>query len=784
MKWLRRSLTNKFILLLLGFLLLQTIQLGSGIFGVLHIGEVSAVINEAGKQRIRLFWMQHVVRMAEDLKLNVANRKRLTALIEEQDAVFVLLHRHTENLSHGYLKKDIAVSQAHWENNVRPLLVALRVSDAAGARAASARLVTLIPQQLALADRVVGNFQQNATDDARDLAWFQGIMLGFTLLLGIVGLVMARRIVTLPLRELTRGTRAIATGVYNQCMVVRSRDELGELGNAFNQMAGAINEKTSRLDAFSQVAVAITSSLSQEQILQDIMRRGALLTGSKAACIAFYDQQTKCFKEWVTYGLSDRFVQNMAFRPGGLADEAFTTTTTTTIAAGIYILSNDWPETRHKLSKLTRNEGIRAFICLPLTSHTNRLGVIYFYRTDRDSFMADEIELLQTFSSLAAGAIENARLYRRAEDQARTDVLTGLYNRREFDERLDAEFRRAQRYSKPFAFLFLDIDNFKQVNDTYGHDAGDAVLKALAEVLIKQFRDVDILARYGGEEFVVMLPEIDGGTAKGVAERVRRAVAATPFRLPDSGEIAVTVSIGVSCYPACASTPEGVVSRADQALYIAKQAGRNRVVLYRETLKARIEKDPDLVVELLTESMDNVLPIVTAVSCKAPFFRNHVDTVERTAMTLAQTLGLSPEERETLRLASLLHDIGMITVPDTILAKTDLLSPEEWELVKHHPVTAAELLERVPALRHVASLVRHHHERMDGQGYPDGLKGDELPYLARILAVADAYTAMIADWPGRKPITNTEAKAKLQAGAGTQFDPKIVQALLESFEAL
>ena len=236
--------------------------------------------------------------------------------------------------------------------------------------------------------------------------------------------------------------------------------------------------------------------------------------------------------------------------------------------------------------------------------------------------------------------------------------------------------------------------------------------------------------------------------------------------------------------PACASSPKEVVSRADQALYIAKQAGRNRVVPYRETLKTRIEKDPTIIVELLTESLENILPVVTAVSCKALFFRDHMDMVKRTAMTLAQVLGLSPEERETLRLASLLHDIGMVTVPDAVLAKTGALSPEEWELIKPHAATGAELLQQVPALRHIASLVRHHHERMDGQGYPDGLKGNEIPYLARVLTVADAYAAMIADWPGHKAITKTEAKAKLRAGAGTQFDPKIVQALLESFEAL
>ncbi len=348
-----------------------------------------------------------------------------------------------------------------------------------------------------------------------------------------------------------------------------------------------IHTKIDQLAALNRMAVAVTSSLDLKEVLDRIMRLGIGLTASKASCIAFYDRETQRFKEWVTQGLSEHFVKNMSFRPGGLADEAFTTTITTTTTVGTYILSNDRPETQHKLSELAHDEGLKSFICLPLTSHANRLGVIYFYRSDRDTFTPDEIELLTTCAHLAAEAIENARLYDQTKEQARTDALTGLYNRREFGLRLAEEHRRAARYAKPYALMMLDIDHFKQTNDTYGHPAGDAVLKTLADILRKQLRDVDLAARYGGEEFVVVFPEISGEAAKKVAERVRRAVAATPFRLPDGREISVTVSIGVSCYPKCADTPQGVVERADQALYAAKEAGRNRVVMSVEARPAK-----------------------------------------------------------------------------------------------------------------------------------------------------------------------------------------------------
>ena len=408
--------------------------------------------------------------------------------------------------------------------------------------------------------------------------------------------------------------------------------------------------------------------------------------------------------------------------------------------------------------------------------------MIYFYRTDRDTFTSDEIDLLRTFSSLAAGAIEEAKLRDRLAEMARTDALTELANRREFDARLAGEHARAQRYGKPYAFMLLDIDRFKQVNDTYGHTAGDAVLKVLADVIRKQLRDADIPARYGGEEFAMILPEISGGAAKQVAERMRRAVAATPFRIPDGREIGITVSIGVSCYPKCADTPQGVVQRADQALYVAKEAGRNRVVLYREMLKAQIEHDPTCIVALLNEDLDNIQPVVTAISAKAAFFRGHARAVEQAARRLARALELSAADTEALRQASRLHDIGMAVIPDAILNKTTKLTEEEWTQVRRHPAVAAGWLEQVPALRHLAPIVRHHHERLDGSGYPDGLKGEAVPYLARVLAVADAYASMIAEWPGHVAMKPEKAKAALRAGAGRQFDPDIVEALLRTLE--
>ncbi|MDP1704150.1 MAG: diguanylate cyclase [Sulfurimicrobium sp.] len=336
-----------------------------------------------------------------------------------------------------------------------------------------------------------------------------------------------------------------------------------------------INLKMSQLAALNQVAAALTSSLSLREVLDEVMSCAIAFTLSRASCIAFYDQNEGLFKEWVTQGLSEHFISRMAFRRGGLADKAFT--------SGDSVLSNDLPGTRHQLSHLTREEGIRSFVCLPLTFQDQPLGVLYVYRDDRDDFHQDEIELLSTFANLAAGAINNARQHARMTDLASMDGLTGLYNRRTFDERLSIEAVRCRRYQNRYAMLMLDVDHFKRVNDAYGHPAGDAVLRFLAELLRCQIRTtVDMAARFGGEEFAILLPETDKLGAYCVAERIRRAVEESRIPLPNGKSIGVTVSIGVCGHPDCGHSTDEMIANADKVLYRAKQEGRNCTMVFGE----------------------------------------------------------------------------------------------------------------------------------------------------------------------------------------------------------
>jgi diguanylate cyclase (GGDEF)-like protein len=578
------TIARKFMLLLVAFLALQILQLGLGLHQVRHVAEEAEYLSGAGK--IRPLLLAELARRSLTPGGGQTARQKFIDTLAAYDHIHRQLVREfgkkAEDPEYREMARLIAEAGNAWEQELRPLLLAVDPAQPTAARAALARYEAMGPVQASRFAHLVALFEAHLRTEVRGSLRNHGFIFIFSMLLAIVAVIMVRRQFTVPLRALAEFSHAVTEGNYNQRLIVTSRDELGELAGAFNRMARATKERTSQLRALNQVAIAITSSSSLQDILNEIMHSGIRLTGAQAACIAFYDQGTGRFKEWVTQGLSEHFVRNMVFRPGGLADETFTTAT-----VGAYILSNDRPETKHKLTQLTHDEGIKCFICMPLTSHAHHMGVIYVYRNDRDVFELPEIELLTTFARLAAETIESARLRERLTGEARTDMLTGLYNRRELEQRLAEEHARAKRYSKPYAFMMLDMDHFKQVNDVYGHAAGDIVLKALVDVLRKQLRDADIPARYGGEEFAVIFPEINDTAARRVAERIRRAVAATPFQLPDGQETSITVSIGVSSYPGDADTPQAVVGHADRALYVAKEAGRNRVVMHGETQSAK-----------------------------------------------------------------------------------------------------------------------------------------------------------------------------------------------------
>jgi diguanylate cyclase (GGDEF)-like protein len=370
-------------------------------------------------------------------------------------------------------------------------------------------------------------------------------------------------------------------------------------------------------------------------------------------------------------------------------------------------------------------------------------------------------------------AQELQRSLAKQEQLALTDALTSLHNRRFFEEVLRLEGERASRSGSSLAVIVIDLDHFKHVNDTFGHQAGDEVLRTAAVRLSSVVRGGDVLARYGGEEFVAVLPDTGAHTAGQVAERYRRAIGATPVIVGDRTSIRVTASVGVAVLPVHAATTEELLQAADNALYIAKRLGRNQTrvgTLGLDDSLSQVAGD-NRVVEYLQQLADDIDSRQAA--------QEHSLAMARWASRIAERLALPEQQAWRTVLATRLHDIGKVTVPDAILTKPAALTAEEWAIIREHPEQGARLVSLDPLLAAVADAIHDHHERYDGQGYPRRRAGESISVEARIIAVCDAWAAMRATRAYRPALAVEDARRELAAGRGTQFDPAVVDAFLE-----
>ncbi|HEB55615.1 MAG TPA: diguanylate cyclase [Gammaproteobacteria bacterium] len=334
----------------------------------------------------------------------------------------------------------------------------------------------------------------------------------------------------------------------------------------------AMSRRAAQLSALNKVAVTVNATLGINETLNEVMKCGMDIVKAQASAIVLFDAESRCFSDKYTMGLSHHFVKNMNFRRGGLAYDVFNNNQ--------YILSNDLPDSQHQLSELVYQEGIRSFICLPLVSHKRRLGVQYLYFHHRQELFDDEYALLSTLSHIATGAIGNAHLHSRAVTLSMTDELTNLFNRREFMVHLEQDLLRSRRSNKPFSLIMADIDNFKNVNDSYGHTTGDMVLSELAQIFMSVTRDIDIVARYGGEEFIFLLPGIPDDVAFQVAERIRKSIEQLPLHIDKQKSFHVSISMGISCFPKSGQDENSLIKNADKALYVAKNNGRNQTIVF------------------------------------------------------------------------------------------------------------------------------------------------------------------------------------------------------------
>ena len=360
------------------------------------------------------------------------------------------------------------------------------------------------------------------------------------------------------------------------------------------------------------------------------------------------------------------------------------------------------------------------------------------------------------------------------KDLANIDGLTELYNHRYFYDYLSAEITNCSKKGIPLSLLFIDIDNFKYYNDMYGHQKGDDVLRSIALIMKATFPKGTFIARYGGEEFAAVLSDYREETAVVEAEKLRRAVQEHPFdgqeSLPGGN---LTISVGVSSYPLKAKSDAELIKGADDACYRAKFLCKNRVEAYFSILD-EFHFTPEVITQIKT--------LIAVINAKDKYTYRHVERVVFYCNLLADQLMLGEDEKRNLIYSAYLHDIGKINIAEEILIKTEPLTHEEWTTLQNHPQYAVDIIKNNAALDEVKPIILQHHERYDGKGYPLGLKGNEIHYLARLLTVVDAFDAMTSLRPYQKTKSYTQAMEELSRCSGTQFDPAAVKAFIRCLE--
>ena len=391
---------------------------------------------------------------------------------------------------------------------------------------------------------------------------------------------------------------------------------------------------------------------------------------------------------------------------------------------------------------------------------------------------------------MLARKLESA--FEKLAHMSKTDQLTGLANRRHFQEVLECFYHQSRRYNRPLSLIVLDVDFFKAVNDTVGHQAGDEVLCRVAQAIQNACRKADMPVRLGGDEFAVLLPETFSDDAESVARRILDEVSKEPVSVKGVS-LNLTISIGIADLNAGEiSTPDAMIAMADRALYAAKETGRNRVCLAHDlngiSLKGLDQKNRKVDVlcrklagldtrfkDLFLQAVEEVVQVLEQ---RDPNMADHARKVQHYAVLITQEMGLPARVIKHVQIAAMLHDIGMLVLPDSVLLAPGTLDSDKTQSLVRHPLLSVRIMEGMEFLEQEIPAVRYHHERFDGKGYPEGLSGMSIPLTARILAVADTFDAMTSQRTFRPAKSRQEALRELKAVAGTQLDPAVVDAFL------
>ena len=422
-----------------------------------------------------------------------------------------------------------------------------------------------------------------------------------------------------------------------------------------------------------------------------------------------------------------------------------------------------------------------------------------------NAFSQEDALLLRTLADLLAAALHNALVFEKMQQQSITDGLTGIKTRRFFLEAVQSEWRRAARSGRQFSVVLIDLDKFKEVNDSMGHLEGDLVLSRIGRLLEQKSRQSNVIARYGGDEFVILMPETGVEQAQILSERLRLWIATDAML----AERKITGSFGVATFPLHGATVEDIIRIADTGMYVSKRAGGNKVstpdefgaahslVTQRQLVSTYVEgflqrenPGPDAIEELV-ETLQNLrraiqddprepirdalVMLTRAAETREVHGAGHGEAVGKHVEAIAREMALSSEEVADLTFAARIHDIGKVLIPERILNKPHAFTEEEFHIVKLHPILGEDLVRVMPGGARLAAVIRHHHERFDGSGYPDRLTGDQIPLGSRMIAVVEAYVNMVMERPYAELKSSIEAFEELESLSGIQFDGMVVR---------
>lgn len=534
-----------------------------------------------------------------------------------------------------------------------------------------------------------------------------------------------------------------------------------------------LREREEEISVINNSSVILASSLDIQEIFGNFIEELKKVVNIAWATIVLIDED-----EFVCVALSSP--EDSAYQIGDRIPMERTGTAWVVSQKKPFIEPDLATERYFTTSEFLYEHGLRATAYLPLVAKGKVIGSFILGSKIPHAFSQRHIRLLEQLASQIAMPLENSQLYARAEKKARIDELTGLYNRRSLDEMIDSEISRHSRYGGTFALAILDLDSFKAYNDTYGHPEGDELLKIIGNNIKSVLRASDYAFRYGGDEFAILLPQTTVDAALLVLERVREKIGVGI----DPNKINITASIGVASWPDDGISHTDIIAAADVTLYRAKRSGRNQTLCSSGNFNGMGLQDIAGTPEgdLNTKMISVISAFSEMVDSRSYYTNKHTKKVTGYALALAKALGFDEAETARTERCALLHDIGKIAISAEIIGKSGEFTAEEREIFNTHPKLGAEMIKHIPQLADCAETVLHHHEKYDGSGYPDGQKGEDIPIISRILAIANRFANTTSERSYSETVTHEIALQEIESLAGKDYDPYLVEKFVSIFQ--